>query len=176
AKLIAELSKAAGIKYVCLPKQMYNVDTAYSSTNIRKLIGEGNIRLANTLIEHNYTITAKVQHGNKLGRTLGFPTANLSIADYATPKYGVYLVYAYVDGTKYQAIANFGLRPSVSNEKKELLEVHLFDFSGDLYEKEISVEFIDFIREEQKFASLDALKNQLEQDKIFALNYFNKQG
>ncbi|MCL2566561.1 MAG: riboflavin biosynthesis protein RibF [Alphaproteobacteria bacterium] len=174
ANLIAELSKHTGIKYICLEKQMYNADIAYSSTNIRKLIGEGNIQLANNLLGHNYKITAPVMHGNKLGRTLGFPTANLSIAEYAAPKYGVYVVYAFVDGVRYKAIANFGLRPSVSNKKKELLEVNLFDFEGDLYEASISVEFIDFIRIEQKFASLEDLKNQLNQDKIFAINYFEK--
>ena len=100
---------------------------------------------------------------------------NLRIDDYVSPKYGVYVVYVYADGKKYNAIASFGLRPTVQMKaRSEVLEVHLFDFDGDLYDKTIDVEFIEFVREELKFNSLDELKDQMNKDKAFTLDYFKK--
>ncbi|MDR0484839.1 MAG: riboflavin biosynthesis protein RibF [Alphaproteobacteria bacterium] len=174
SNLMVKLSQDNGVKYICLEKQMYNKEMAYSSTNIRNFINEGNIIEANKFLGHSFKVSATVLHGNKIGRTIGFPTANLSIENYIAPKFGVYVVYAYVDGKKHQAIANFGLRPSVVVEKNELLEVHLFNFNEDIYSKNIEVEFMDFIRAETKFASIEELKAQIEKDKQFAVNYFNK--
>ena len=172
---ITKMASEAGVKYECISEEKYSKDISYSSTNIREFIEQGNIKLANDLLGHNFKITSTVIHGNKLGRTLGFPTANLCIDDYVSPKYGVYVVYVYADGKKYNAIASFGLRPTVQMKaRSEVLEVHLFDFDGDLYDKTIDVEFIEFVREELKFNSLDELKDQMNKDKAFTLDYFKK--
>lgn len=171
---LLDLSLKHNIKYVFVEEERYNIDVAYSSSNIRKCISEGNIKLANDLLDQNFKIQSKVIHGKKLGRLLGFPTANLSIGDYVSPEFGVYVVYAYVDRKQYRAIANFGLRPTATNEKTELLEVNLLDFDGDLYDKIIEVEFLDFIRVEKKFNSLDELKEQMNIDKQTAVDYFKK--
>jgi riboflavin kinase/FMN adenylyltransferase len=172
---IVRMATEVGIKYVCVLEEKYSDDISYSSTNIRKFIQDGNIKLVNELLGHNFKISSTVIHGNKLGRTLGFPTANLCIDDYVSPKYGVYIVHTYIDGKKYNAIASFGLRPTVKmSDRKEVLEVHLFNFNEDLYGKIIDVEFLQFVRAELKFDSLDALKEQMELDKKITLDYFKK--
>ncbi len=172
--VLSSMALRSGIKYVCVKEEKYNENISYSSSNVRKFINQGNIVLANDLLGHGFKIKSCVIHGNKLGRTLGFPTANLFIDNYVSPKYGVYIVFAYIEGKKYRAMSNFGLRPTATKEKIEVLEVHIFDFDGDLYDKIIEVEFIDFIRDEKKFESLDQLKKQISKDKKLALDYFKK--
>lgn len=136
-----------------------------SSTRIRKAILDGNMDAAAELLGRRWTIDGTVQPGDQRGRTIGFPTANIDMADYVRPAYGVYAVRVGIDGETPErpAVVNFGKRPTVDG-LTELLEAHLLGFEGDLYGKAIAVEFHDFIRPEQKFDGLDALKAQIARD------------
>ena len=135
-----------------------------SSSNIRSLITAGNIALANKLLGHNFTIYGKVTEGKHLGRTLGFPTANVFFPEKSvTPLCGVYKTVVTANGIKMPAITNVGINPTVGGEKMRS-ETHILNYSEDIYEKEIQIEFIDFIRNEKKFNSLDELKMQIKKD------------
>jgi riboflavin kinase/FMN adenylyltransferase len=136
-----------------------------SSTRIRKAILDGDMQAAETLLGAPWAVEGVVTHGDQRGRTIGFPTANLTLGDYARPAYGVYAVRVGIDGETPQrpGVANFGKRPTVDGET-ELLEIHLFDFSGDLYDRVLEVEFHDFLRPERRFDGIDALKAQIAQD------------
>jgi len=139
----------------------------FSSTRVRDLLVEGKPREAAFVLGRPWELEGRVEHGDQRGRTIGFPTANLELGEYLRPRYGVYAVRAGVDhgpGTVWtDGVANLGKRPTVDG-LRELLEVHLFDFSGDLYGKHLRVQMIDFIRPEQKFESFDALKQQILAD------------
>ena len=136
-----------------------------SSTRIRKAILDGDMKAAETLLGAPWAIEGVVKQGDQRGRTIGFPTANLTLGDYARPAYGVYAVRVGIDGEapSRPGVANFGKRPTVDGET-ELLEIHLFDFSGDLYGKPLEVEFHDFLRPERRFDGIDALKDQIARD------------
>ena len=115
-----------------------------------------------------FEITGRVNHGDKRGRTIGFPTANIHLDDYLEPMRGVYAVRAAIETTEAQpvwmnGVANLGIRPTF-DKAEPVLEVFLFDFSGDLYDRHLRVQIIDFIRPEQKFDGLDALKSQIAKD------------
>jgi len=140
-----------------------------SSSLIRKYLQNGKLKDANKLLKRNWSIDGKVQKGKQLGKKIGFPTANIDINDYVLAKPGVYGVKArkmnesnYITG-----IANLGYRPTF-NGKKILLEVHLFNFSGNLYNKYLRVEFLKFIREEKKFKNVEQLKKQINIDLLIA--------
>ena len=136
-----------------------------SSTRIRKAIHDGDMGAAAELLGAPWSVEGPVGHGARRGRTIGFPTANLTLGDYARPPYGVYAVMVGLDGEApaRPGVANFGKRPTVDGET-ELLEVHLFDFEGDLYGREMEVAFHDHLRPERKFDGLDALKAQIDAD------------
>ncbi len=134
-----------------------------SSSRVRQALAAGDMRQAAYMLERPYAVIGRVQHGEKIGRQIGFPTANLSWQRPKPPLCGVYAVKVLIDGQYYQAVANCGRKPTIG-ERHELIEVHVFDWHGDLYGKRIRVEFVDFIRNEQKFDSLDALKQQIERD------------
>lgn len=144
-----------------------------SSTRIREALRAGDPREAARLLTRPYTIEGVVQHGDKVGRTLGFPTANIDMANYLRPKFGIYAVRGRLaDGRVLDGAANLGVRPSF-DPPKELLEPYFFDFDGDLYGQSIAVELIDFIRPEAKFDSLDALKAQMTDDVAEARHLLN---
>ena len=135
-----------------------------SSSRIRALLRAGDPRGAARLLTRPFAIEGTVQHGDKLGRTIGYPTANLDMGKYLRPAYGIYAVTARLpDGRQVQGAANLGIRPTF-DPPKELLEPYFFDFSGDLYDQTIEVALIDYIRPEAKFDSLDALTAQMEAD------------
>ncbi|ANC87159.1 bifunctional riboflavin kinase/FAD synthetase [Sphingomonas sp. NIC1] len=135
-----------------------------SSSRIRALLRAGDPRGAARLLTRPFAIEGTVQHGDKLGRTIGYPTANLDMGKYLRPAYGIYAVTARLpDGRRVQGAANLGIRPTF-DPPKELLEPYFFDFSGDLYGQTIEVALIDYIRPEAKFDSLDALTAQMEAD------------
>ena len=135
-----------------------------SSTRIRALLQGGDPAGAAALLTRPYTIRGVVEHGNKLGRTLGFPTANLDMGPYLRPAYGVYAVRVRrAGGTIHDGVANLGVRPMIE-PPKELLEAWLFDFDGDLYGETLDVELIAFLRAEAKLDGLDALKAQVAKD------------
>lgn len=138
-----------------------------SSTRIRTAVTLGNFSEAGQLLGRPYSIFGQVQQGRALGRTIGFPTANIALSNQQLPPHGVYAVRVReVDSGKlFSGAANLGLRPTVDTlEAPLLLEVHLFDFSGDLYGKNLEVEFVAHLREQRKFASLALLRTQLELD------------
>lgn len=147
-------------------------DITISSTKIRKALELGNVALAKDLMNHHYFIEGKVVSGKQLGRTIGFPTANIeiSVPYKLIPKEGVYAVEVLVAKKSYFGMLNIGHKPTFK-ENQLSTEVHIFDFNEDIYNKTIQVKFNHFLREEQKFDNLEALKTQLEQDKIAALKH-----
>ena len=136
-----------------------------SSTRIRKAIHDGDMEAAAALMGSRWSVEGVVRRGDQRGRTIGFPTANLTLGDYARPAYGVYAVRVGIDGEtpSRPGVANIGKRPTVDGAT-ELLEVHLLDFEGDLYDCELEVEFHAHLRAERKFDGLDALKAQIAAD------------
>lgn len=135
-----------------------------SSSRIRDALKAGDCATATRLLTRPFTVEGVVQHGDKNGRLLGFPTANIDMAHYLRPRYGIYAVRGRLpDGRVLDGAANLGIRPSF-NPPKELLEPHFFDFSEDLYGQTIEVEFHAFLRGEQKFDSMDALMDQMAKD------------
>ena len=140
-----------------------------SSTKIRKALESGDIRTATNYLGRPYELNGLVVKGQQIGRSIGFPTANIHIPnDYKLiPHDGVYAVEVKVEGVLYKAMLNIGNRPTVDGTRKTV-EAHLFDFQGDLYNKLVTVSFKEFIREERKFENLEALKNQLVKDQKLA--------
>ena len=147
------------------PKPLKLRKKIVSSTLIRKLISKGKINLANKLLNRKWSIFSKVQEGKKLGKKIGFPTCNIDINDYVIAKPGVYAVKIYQKNKKkcLNGIANLGYRPTF-NQKKLLLEVHIFKFNRNIYNKYLTIEFIDFIRKEKKFKNINQLKKQINLD------------
>jgi riboflavin kinase / FMN adenylyltransferase len=134
-----------------------------SSSAIRAALEAGDIATANRLLGHRWFVRAKVRHGDKRGRDLGYPTANMRLPDDCCLRHGIYAVRASVDGRPVNGVASFGRRPTFDNGAP-LLETHLFDFKGDLYGKILDIEFIGWIRGEERFASIEALIAQMDQD------------
>jgi len=150
-------------------------DVSVSSTKIRKALDEGNIALANEYLGYSYFMTGEVVKGKQLGRTIGFPTANIQIKeDYKKiPKNGVYVVKAIVDQKEVFGMMNIGFNPTVNGDKQNI-EVHLFDFDADIYGQQIEVSLLHYLREEQKFGSVELLTAQLHQDKKDAIAFINQ--
>lgn len=144
-----------------------------SSIRIRKYLSEGNISAANKFLGYPYQMSGLVVKGNQIGRTIGFPTANIEVKEKYRHKLmpsGVYIVEVIVNNKKLFGMANIGYRPTIRMQKHELTaEVNIFNFSQDIYETEISIHFLEKIREEQKFDSIKELKEQLAKDKISSL-------
>jgi riboflavin kinase / FMN adenylyltransferase len=136
-----------------------------SSTYIRYLLEIGDLKKANKLLSRNWSVEGFVQKGRQQGKKIGFPTCNIDIKDYVIAMPGVYAVHVYKKNSKkpLKAIANLGYRPTF-NQKEILLEVHIFNFSGNLYNKYLSVEVIKFIRKEKKFNNVNQLRRQIQSD------------
>lgn len=150
-------------------------NVAVSSTKIRIALEAGDVSRANHFLGYAYLLKGKVVEGRRLGRELGFPTANILPDDLhkLVPNDGVYAVYVTVEGIRYEGMLNVGTRPTVnSNVDHRSIEAHIFDFTGHIYDHPISVSFVERIRDEVKFESLDKLKEQLIADKISALRIF----
>ena len=156
---------------IIVPEQTKN-GKRISSTLIRSLIEGGDMESATGFLGHPHMLSGSVHHGQKLGRKLGIPTANLLIPDgIVVPKFGVYACRAVVDGCAYPAVANVGTRPTVSGSGITV-EPWILDFEGDLYGKEITLEFYRFLREETKFPDLPALQRQIHADAEVTRQYF----
>jgi len=147
------------------PKPFRLKNTVISSTLIRKLLSNGKIEFVNKLLSRNWSIESKVEKGRQLGKKIGFPTCNLNIKNYVIAKMGVYAVKIYQKNKNFslKGIANLGYRPTF-NQKKILLEVYIFNFSGNLYNKHLTIEFINFIRKEKKFKNINQLRKQINLD------------
>ena len=169
---LAASAQAMGFKLI-VRKLVSNNGTIVSSTEIRRLITAGEVQQAAKMLGRSYSISGIVAHGNERGRLLGYPTANLELVDahVAIPLGGVYAVRAYVDGSVYGGMANIGKNPTFGDVEKPRLETNIFGFSGDIYGKALTIEFVQRIRGEVKFAGIDALKAQLAQDKLDCLKF-----
>lgn len=144
-----------------------------SSTRIRLALEQGDLLLAEKLLGRPYRMSGRVAHGDKRGRTLGFPTANIHLHRHKVPLTGVYAVQLFgIAGEPVKGVANVGIRPTIAGLKRALLEVHLFDFDRDIYGEHVQVHFLKKLRDEQKFADLDALTQQIEEDCQQAKAYF----
>jgi riboflavin kinase/FMN adenylyltransferase len=150
-------------------------DISVSSTKIRNALLEGDMTLANEYLGYAYFLTGTVIQGKQLGRTINFPTANLKIEENykLIPKNGVYIVQSILNEKTVFGMMNIGFNPTVDGQNQSI-EIHYFDFNADLYNQEIRVSILQRIRSEQKFESVDLLKEQLEKDKKTALAYLNK--
>ena len=151
------------------PKPLLTKKKIVSSTLIRSYLQNGKLNRVNKLLNRDWSIEGKVQRGRQVGKKIGFPTANIDIKDYILGCPGVYVIKAkLIKSSKYlKGIANLGYRPTFSG-KKILLEVHLFNFSGNLYNKYLTVKFLKFIRKEKKFKNIDQLKKQIKADLLIA--------
>lgn len=148
-----------------IPRQDVD-DIGVSSTKIRRALESGDIETANRYLARKYSLTSVVEEGDKIGRTIGFPTANLALppSHKLIPGNGVYAVWATVNGEHHPAMMNIGLRPTVEGNDLRL-EAHLLNYSGDLYGKYVTIEFVEQLRKERKFSNLETLQAQLALDK-----------
>ena len=143
-----------------------------SSTRLRQVLADGDLPLAERLLGRPFSLAGRVLHGQALGRQLGAPTANIQLKRKSTPLSGVFVVSTEVDGVQQAAVANIGMRPSVESDGKPHLEVHLLNYQGDLYGRLLRVTFRRKLRDEQRFASLEALKTAIETDVAAAREYW----
>lgn len=168
-----ELLTSMGNQYGFIVKKVESQDVGditISSTKIRNLLNQGDIAGANKLLGHEYSITGKVVTGKSIGHNLGFPTANIEVADEykLIAAVGVYACRVHFHGITYKGMSNIGFRPTI--EQGDLtIEVNIFDFDKDIYGKEITISFVKRMRDEHKFENIEALKTQLAKDKIQAL-------
>ena len=144
-------------------------EVSVSSTKIREALNKGDVTTAEHYLGTPYSLTGTVVHGLKLGRTLGYPTANIQVTeDYKLiPKDGVYVVYSYIGGQKVYGMMSIGKNPTIEG-KGASIEVYFFDFNGDLYDRELTIYFVKYLREERKFSSVALLKKQLQDDETTA--------
>ena len=138
-----------------------------SSSAIRRALQTGDIRTATKFLGYHYYLEGTVVDGYKVGRKIGFPTANLRVdfPNKLIPSIGVYAAYVYVNGEKHKGMLNIGYRPTINNGTDLSIEVHILDFQGDIYHQKMRIEFIDFLRPEEKFNSVDELVLQMQKDK-----------
>jgi riboflavin kinase/FMN adenylyltransferase len=150
-------------------------DVSVSSTKIRKALSEGDINTANSYLGYNYMLTGKVQRGKGIGRQLNYPTANIQIEEAykLIPKIGAYVVKSEINGSTIFGMMNIGYNPTVSGTEKSI-EVHFFDFNQDLYDLVLQIDILDRLRDEYKFESVDALKEQLSKDKATSLSIIHR--
>lgn len=162
---LSGFSKKAGFVYDCVHPLEYRNETI-SSTRIRNEISNGVIKRANEMLGYEYFIKNPIDRGNMLGRTIDFPTINVKPSlDKITPPLGVYATLTEIEGKVYPGMTNLGIRPTIEErEKRVVIETHLFDVSGDFYDKEAKVRFVEYVRPEIKFPGMDALREQIGDD------------
>ncbi len=170
---LTEFSHIYNFKVEEIPAQ--DIDSvAVSSTKVRNALKQGNLKTVTNYLGYHFSLKGKVVTGNNLGNKIGYPTANITIEeDYKLiPKPGVYLVKSLLDDKLHYGMMNIGNRPTVDG-KHQTIEIHFFNYSGNLYNIELSAQLIYFIREEQKFDSIEALQKQLQLDEKFCLDYIH---
>ena len=161
--LLAELGSKAGIDVLVQP-MVEGMGAPVSSSRIRAALAEGDVATANDLLGYRWFVTGEVRHGQKLGRTLGFPTANIALPPGSALRHGIYAVrVAVAPGEIYEGVASYGRRPTV-DDGAPLFETWIFDFAGDLYGRTIEVELVGWIRPEEKLASVEALTAAVHRD------------
>lgn len=157
--------KSCGMDVV-LADELMEPDLHVSSTSVRHLLSEGNVKKASSILSYNYSLKGQVISGNQMGRELGFPTANLQISDpyKVIPASGIYATWVHLADQVYKGMTYIGNRPTIISGGEQRIETHILDFSEDIYGKELKIEFVKYIREDLKFEKLDTLKSQLSQD------------
>jgi len=163
--LLRELGEKAGFAGCVMPAILLD-GARVSASRVRQLLAAGEFAAAAALLGRPFVIEGKVQYGNQLGRTLGFPTANIHLRERVSPVQGIFAVRVGLGESEcsWPGVASLGVRPTVNQVSQPLLEVHLFDFEGDIYGRRMAVEFVAKLRDEQKFQDLDALKAQMDHD------------
>jgi riboflavin kinase/FMN adenylyltransferase len=157
--------------------QEQDVDNvAVSSTKIRHFLENGDIKHANMLLGYEFSYTGKVVHGQQVGHKMGYPTANIEVAEefQLIEKQGVYATFAEIDGKSYPAMTYIGKRPTMEDNRPQSIETHIISFDGTLYDKEIKIRFVDFVRDDKKFDNFEALKRQIGIDEQIIINILNK--
>jgi riboflavin kinase/FMN adenylyltransferase len=169
--LLKKIQPEHGYQLVEIQAQLID-EAAVSSTKIRKAIKEGQVREAAQMLGREYNMRGTVVRGAQLGRTIGYPTANirLSEAEQIVPGIGIYAVHIIHDGTRYKGMLSIGYNPTVTSDRSIKIEVNIFDFNKDIYDDMIEISFVARLRDEVKFDSLDTLKQQLHKDKQDTLN------
>lgn len=171
-EMLEKFSAKKGYTLDVIEKERYD-KAVISSTYIREALSQGDMDLAAALLGYPYAVTGIVQHGRQLGRTLGFPTMNIEPEqEKILPRFGVYACRIKMDGRWYNGVGNVGVKPTVTEEHKRLVEVFVYAYEGDAYGKEITVQFCGFERPETKFSSIDELREQVMQDLSYGKEFF----
>ncbi len=171
-QMLKQYAEKYGYHLDVIEKEEYNGEVI-SSTRIRAALEAGDMEGARQLLGYNYSISGIVEHGKQLGRRLGFPTMNVAFEERKkAPRFGVYACRVYIDGTWFPGIGNIGVKPTVTEEMRLLAEVFVLGYTGNAYGKSITVALCDFERPEQKFASIDELKVQVDVDIQYGRRYF----
>ncbi|OUP84823.1 riboflavin biosynthesis protein RibF [Lachnoclostridium sp. An169] len=174
AAMLEEYAGKYGYTVDVVEKERYQ-GRVISSTYIKEALSGGDVELAGTLLGYPYEMSGTVEHGKRLGRTLGFPTMNIEPEEKKIlPRFGVYACRVEIDGIWYGGIGNAGIKPTVTSEHKRLLEVFVFGYEGDAYGKRIRAQFCDFERPETKFASVEELKEHVMKDIRYGEEYFRR--
>lgn len=174
-QMLGDYAQKLGYEAIILPK-MKEEERDISSTFVREEISAGRIEKANKLLGYPYFVSGTVMHGNRIGRTIGFPTINLiPPANKLLPAFGVYITKVTIDGIVYHGITNVGCKPTIAGKNPIGIETHILDFKQDIYDKVVIVTFIKKIREERKFPNLDSLLEQMRLDVNEARYYFSLQ-
>lgn len=172
-EMLRQYADVYGYRLEVVDKEVYDGDVI-SSTRVRKALEAGKIGLANELLGYRYSVSGVVEHGKQLGRRLGFPTMNVAFEERKkAPRFGVYACRVEIDGIWFPGIGNVGVKPTVTEEMRLLAEVFVLGYDGNAYGKQITVELCDFERSEQKFASVDELKRQVDADILYGRRYFH---
>lgn len=174
-ELLTKLGEKYGFTAIKVEK-VNCCEMTVSSTKIRQLLLVGDVEKANQLLGRPFFIEGIVVDGNKIGRTLGFPTANIDFKNELIPKTGIYVSYAIVDGKKYKSVTNIGKRPTFDFPDQLKIETHILDFNAEIYGKDIEVELLKYIRPEEKFGNIEALINAINADCENARVWFDEQG
>ncbi|CAM5470825.1 Riboflavin biosynthesis protein OS=Rhodanobacter lindaniclasticus OX=75310 GN=B1991_13095 PE=3 SV=1 [Rhodanobacter lindaniclasticus] len=163
--LLQQLGTGCGFRACTMPEVRWH-DARVSASRVRELLAAGEFAAAEPLLGRAFVIDGKVQHGNQLGRTLGYPTANIHLRERVSPVRGIFAVRVGLGESEcsWPGVASLGVRPTVNQVSEPLLEVHLFDFDGDLYGQRMAVKFVAKLRDEQKFDGLEPLKAQMALD------------
>ncbi len=171
-----DLLKELSLKYhftLEVVKKISDGEREISSTYVREEIAKGNVAHANELLGYPYFIHGRIVHGNHIGTTIGIPTINMIPSEEKfLPKFGVYVTEVEIDHRTYHGVTNIGVKPTVSGENKVGVETNILDFREDAYEKEAKVTFLEFLRDEKKFSTVEELQEQMRKDKRRAREYF----
>lgn len=171
-KMLEQFAQEYGYTVDVIEKERYG-DMVISSTYIRDALAQGDVKLARELLGYPYAVTGIVRHGRKLGRTLGFPTMNIEPEKYKIlPRFGVYACRVRIDGKWYNGVGNAGVKPTVTDERKQLFEVYAYGYDGDAYGKEATAVFCDFERPEVKFGTVEELKDRVMKDMKYGEEFF----